>query len=74
MEDDALWVLSGGIIGSVSLGAPDVVTAAMAMTAFSKLGTKALKARREEKELLSSSPWSFVYYLSRKQSRAQPGH
>lgn len=65
-EDDYFWCLVGGIIGSATLGAPNLLSAAIAMTAFSKLGTKALKSTREASDVLRSSPWSFLYYLKRK--------
>jgi len=61
--DYKMWTCIAAMIGSATGTLPPVATAASAVTAFSLLGTAALKESRDRKEKLRKSKWSFVYYL-----------
>lgn len=65
LEDEKVWISLAGIVGSLVGSMPAVVPAAAAVTAFSLLGTSALRATREMKKTLSESTWSIAYHLAR---------
>lgn len=64
-EDRGFWVAITGLLGSVIGGISGIVPAAAALTAFATLGTKALTASRERRELIQNSPWAVFYFLHR---------
>lgn len=64
-ENKDLWITLAGIVGGLLGSIPDFAAAAAAVTAFSILGTSALKQARARRDVLRKSPWAFVYFLQR---------
>lgn len=62
-EDYFIWTTFAGFIGSLVTHLSPAISASVAITFFSKLGTTALKTKRRYKDKLEKSPWSFVYYM-----------
>jgi hypothetical protein len=62
LEDKSLWATVGGLLGYVAQTFPSVVPATLAVTALASVGATGVRLRRERRELLRDSPWSFVYY------------
>lgn len=60
-ENPTVWATVGGLVAS-AVALPEVVTASLAITAFSLLGATAVKASRERRESLRNSPWAFLYH------------
>src|SRR5687767_3302776 len=55
-ENPTVWGTVAGLAAS-ALALPQVVTASLAITAFSLMGANAAKASRERREALRKSPW-----------------
>lgn len=62
-EDPLLWTSLAGVIGSIINGMSPTISASIAVTALSKIGTSALKVRRELNKRINDSPWSVIHYL-----------
>jgi hypothetical protein len=64
-ENPTVWATVSGLVASAA-ALPEVVTASLAITAFSLLGATAVKASRERRESLQKSPWAFLYHAKAK--------
>lgn len=63
-ENPSVWGTVAGLAAS-AIALPQVVTASLALTAFSLMGANAAKASRERREALSKSSWAFLYHAKK---------
>ena len=62
-EDRVVWVTVAGFLGIAATPMPAPLAASLAITAFSSMGSAAVKLRGDSKKLLMESDMAFVYYL-----------
>lgn len=73
LSNQAFWVATAGLMGSLTVAAPPVVPATLAITAFSVLGAEAVKNSLATDKSLRTSSFRFLYQLQHLKDRAGRG-
>jgi hypothetical protein len=69
LEDKSIWAGLAGLVAMLASGLSPATLASFGATAFTVMGTEAVKIIRERKTLLDASPIRFLYYLDRSISK-----